>query len=87
MEEMLKKIMDDQAQLAADLRNNQLATQNFEKQFGQFKCRTLCVNPVSPQCLIHGAYLKGVGASMKIVGSDGCMRLIVKDARGNLQSE
>jgi len=31
MEEMLKKIMADQAQLAADVRNNQLATQNLEK--------------------------------------------------------
>ncbi|KAH0639612.1 hypothetical protein KY285_036198 [Solanum tuberosum] len=28
--------MVDQAQLAADLRNNQLATQNLEKQFWQF---------------------------------------------------
>uniref|UniRef100_M1DVU1 Integrase core domain containing protein n=1 Tax=Solanum tuberosum TaxID=4113 RepID=M1DVU1_SOLTU len=36
LEEMLKKIMADQAQLAADVRNNQLATQNLEKQFGQF---------------------------------------------------
>jgi len=33
---MLKKIMDDQAQLAVDVRNNQLATQNLEKQVGQF---------------------------------------------------
>ncbi|XP_049368193.1 uncharacterized protein LOC125833085 [Solanum verrucosum] len=31
--EMLKKIVVDQAQLAADVRNNQLATQNLEKQF------------------------------------------------------
>ncbi|XP_015164041.1 uncharacterized protein [Solanum tuberosum] len=38
VEEMLKKIMADQAQLAADVRNNQLATQNLEKQFGQFAC-------------------------------------------------
>uniref|UniRef100_M1D8H2 Putative plant transposon protein domain-containing protein n=1 Tax=Solanum tuberosum TaxID=4113 RepID=M1D8H2_SOLTU len=36
MEEMLKMIMADQAQLAADVRNNQLATQNLEKKFGQF---------------------------------------------------
>ncbi|KAK4733941.1 hypothetical protein R3W88_008202 [Solanum pinnatisectum] len=36
IEEMLKKIMADQAQLAADVRNNQLATQNLEKQFGKF---------------------------------------------------
>ncbi|KAH0636432.1 hypothetical protein KY289_036347 [Solanum tuberosum] len=36
IEDMLKKIMVDQAQLAADLRNNQLATQNLEKQFWQF---------------------------------------------------
>ncbi|XP_015159540.1 uncharacterized protein [Solanum tuberosum] len=36
MVEMLKKIMADQAQLAADVRNKQLATQNLEKQFGQF---------------------------------------------------
>lgn len=28
--------MVDQAQLAANVRNNQLATQNLEKQFGQF---------------------------------------------------
>ncbi|KAK4710898.1 hypothetical protein R3W88_005411 [Solanum pinnatisectum] len=33
---MLKKIMVDQAHLAADVRNNQLAKQNLEKQFGQF---------------------------------------------------
>ena len=33
---MLKKMMADQAQLAADVRNNQLDTQNLEKQFGQF---------------------------------------------------
>lgn len=36
VEEMLKKIMDDQAQLAADVRNSKLDTQNLEKQFGQF---------------------------------------------------
>ncbi|XP_049360466.1 uncharacterized protein LOC125825176 [Solanum verrucosum] len=36
VKEMLKKIMVDQAQLAANVRNNQLATQNLEKQFGQF---------------------------------------------------
>uniref|UniRef100_M1DJM2 Integrase core domain containing protein n=1 Tax=Solanum tuberosum TaxID=4113 RepID=M1DJM2_SOLTU len=36
IEEMLKKIMADQAQLVADVRNNQLATQNLEKQFGIF---------------------------------------------------
>ncbi|XP_015168628.1 uncharacterized protein [Solanum tuberosum] len=35
MEEMLKKIMVDQAQLDVDARNNQLAIQNLEKQFGQ----------------------------------------------------
>uniref|UniRef100_M1DJL4 Integrase core domain containing protein n=1 Tax=Solanum tuberosum TaxID=4113 RepID=M1DJL4_SOLTU len=34
IEEMLKKIMADQAQLAADARNNQLPIQNLEKQFG-----------------------------------------------------
>ncbi|XP_049381187.1 uncharacterized protein LOC125845689 [Solanum stenotomum] len=28
--------MEDQAKLAVDVRNNQLATQNLEKQFGQF---------------------------------------------------
>lgn len=32
---MLKKIMADQAQLSADVRNNQQDTQNLEKQFGQ----------------------------------------------------
>lgn len=31
MEEMQKKIMDDQAQLVIDMRNNQLAIQNLEK--------------------------------------------------------
>ncbi|KAK4706542.1 hypothetical protein R3W88_033895 [Solanum pinnatisectum] len=36
MEEMLKKIMADQVQLAADVRNNHLATQNFDEQFRQF---------------------------------------------------
>ncbi|XP_015162851.1 uncharacterized protein [Solanum tuberosum] len=36
MEEMLKNIMADQAQLAADARNNQLAIQNLEKQFGVY---------------------------------------------------
>ncbi|KAK4706456.1 hypothetical protein R3W88_033992 [Solanum pinnatisectum] len=36
MEEMMKKIMVEQAQLAADVRNSQLATQNLEKQFGQY---------------------------------------------------
>ncbi|XP_015159333.1 uncharacterized protein [Solanum tuberosum] len=36
VEDMLKQIMADQAKLAADVRNNQLATQNLEKQFGQF---------------------------------------------------
>uniref|UniRef100_M1E1B9 Integrase core domain containing protein n=1 Tax=Solanum tuberosum TaxID=4113 RepID=M1E1B9_SOLTU len=36
MDEMLKKIKADQAQLTADVRNNQLATQNLEKQFWQF---------------------------------------------------
>ncbi|XP_049355722.1 uncharacterized protein LOC125820325 [Solanum verrucosum] len=36
VEVMLKKIMANLAQLAADVRNNQLATQNLEKQFGQF---------------------------------------------------
>ncbi|KAK4730245.1 hypothetical protein R3W88_023233 [Solanum pinnatisectum] len=36
MEEMIKKIMVDQAQLAIDVRNNQLATQNLEKKFRQF---------------------------------------------------
>ncbi|XP_049399876.1 uncharacterized protein LOC125863958 [Solanum stenotomum] len=35
MEEMLKKIMADQTQLVADVRNNMLATQKLEKQFGQ----------------------------------------------------
>lgn len=34
VEEMLKKIMTDQDKLAADVRNNQLATQNLEKQLG-----------------------------------------------------
>ncbi|KAK4724171.1 hypothetical protein R3W88_026950 [Solanum pinnatisectum] len=33
---MLKQIMADQVKLAADVRNNQLATQNLEKKFGQF---------------------------------------------------
>lgn len=36
MEEKLKQIMADQAKLGADARNNQLATHNMEKQFGQF---------------------------------------------------
>ncbi|XP_049381214.1 uncharacterized protein LOC125845717 [Solanum stenotomum] len=36
VEDMLKKIMVDQAKLAADVSNNQLVTQNLEKQFGQF---------------------------------------------------
>ncbi|XP_015165453.1 uncharacterized protein [Solanum tuberosum] len=36
VEDMLKQIMTDQAKLAADVRNNQLATKNLEKQFGQF---------------------------------------------------
>ncbi|KAK4729977.1 hypothetical protein R3W88_022965 [Solanum pinnatisectum] len=36
IEEMLKKIMANQAQLAVDVRNNQLAIQNLEKQFEQF---------------------------------------------------
>ncbi|XP_049350311.1 uncharacterized protein LOC125814905 [Solanum verrucosum] len=35
IEEMLKKIMANQAQLAADARNNQLSIQNLKKQFGQ----------------------------------------------------
>ncbi|XP_015068676.1 uncharacterized protein LOC107013229 [Solanum pennellii] len=35
VEEMLKKIMEVQAQLTDDVRNNQLANQNLEKQFGQ----------------------------------------------------
>ncbi|KAK4724660.1 hypothetical protein R3W88_027439 [Solanum pinnatisectum] len=35
MEEMLKKIMANQPQLAADARNDQLAIQNLEKRFGQ----------------------------------------------------
>ncbi|KAG5581282.1 hypothetical protein H5410_051909 [Solanum commersonii] len=35
MEEILKNIMADQAQLAADVRNNPLATQKLEKQFRQ----------------------------------------------------
>ena len=34
VEEMLQKIMADQAQLATDVRSNQLGTQNLEKQFG-----------------------------------------------------
>ncbi|XP_049342914.1 uncharacterized protein LOC125807238 [Solanum verrucosum] len=38
MEEMVKKIMADQTQLAADVRNNMLATQKLEKQFGQERC-------------------------------------------------
>ncbi|KAK4731746.1 hypothetical protein R3W88_024734 [Solanum pinnatisectum] len=36
VEDMLKQIMADQAKLAADVIINQLATQNLEKQFGQF---------------------------------------------------
>lgn len=36
VEEILKKIMADQAQLAVDVRNNQLGTKNLEKKFGQF---------------------------------------------------
>ncbi|XP_049365277.1 uncharacterized protein LOC125830110 [Solanum verrucosum] len=36
MEEMLKKIMADQAHVAADVRHNQLPNQNLEKQFGKF---------------------------------------------------
>ncbi|KAH0716682.1 hypothetical protein KY290_012945 [Solanum tuberosum] len=36
VEDMLKQIMSDQAKLAAEVRNNQLATQNLEKKFGQF---------------------------------------------------
>uniref|UniRef100_M1DLX7 Integrase core domain containing protein n=1 Tax=Solanum tuberosum TaxID=4113 RepID=M1DLX7_SOLTU len=34
MEEILKKIMVNQAQLVADVRNNQLATLNLEKDLG-----------------------------------------------------
>ncbi|XP_049382857.1 uncharacterized protein LOC125847236 [Solanum stenotomum] len=34
VEDMLKQIMADQAKLVADVRNNQLATQNLEKKFG-----------------------------------------------------
>lgn len=34
VEEMLKKIMADQAQLVSHVRNNQLDTQNLEKKFG-----------------------------------------------------
>ena len=33
---MLKQIIEDQAKLGVDVRNNQLATQNLEKQFGKF---------------------------------------------------
>lgn len=36
VEDMLKQIMVDQAKLAADVQNNQLAMQNLEKKFGQF---------------------------------------------------
>ncbi|XP_055821975.1 uncharacterized protein LOC129890445 [Solanum dulcamara] len=35
VEDMLKQIMTDQAKLAFDIRQNQLATQNLEKQLGQ----------------------------------------------------
>ncbi|XP_055824226.1 uncharacterized protein LOC129892666 [Solanum dulcamara] len=35
VEDMLKQIMTDQAKLASDVRQNQLATQNLEKQLGQ----------------------------------------------------
>lgn len=36
VEERLKKIMEEQVQSAADVRNNQLDTQNLEKPFGKF---------------------------------------------------
>ncbi|XP_055803470.1 uncharacterized protein LOC129872531 [Solanum dulcamara] len=35
VEDMLKQIMTDQAKLASDVRQNQLATQNLEKQLGK----------------------------------------------------
>lgn len=35
VEDMLKQLMTDQAKLVADVRHNQLATQNLEKQLGQ----------------------------------------------------
>ena len=36
VEGMLKQIMTDQDNLAVNVRNNQLATQNLKTQFGQF---------------------------------------------------
>lgn len=36
VEDMLKKIMAYQAQLNAEVHNNQLSTQNLEKKFRQF---------------------------------------------------
>ncbi|XP_015169787.1 uncharacterized protein [Solanum tuberosum] len=42
VEDILKQIMADQAKLEADVRNNQLAIQNLEKQFGQFASAQNC---------------------------------------------